>query len=107
MRFSGYAQTMSVGHTEVRAMSVSYSGELAYELHVPNEHLYLVWRTLYDATSGDYGYRVQKNVAFAFVEPALAETGQRLAVGILAAQYGAEVVPLCQYDPNNTRLRGL
>ena len=43
------ARKMFVGYGEVLAMSVSFSGELAYELHVPNEQLYLVWRTLMQA----------------------------------------------------------
>ncbi len=40
---------MFIGHAEVVAMSVSFSGELAYELHVPNEQLYLVWKILKEA----------------------------------------------------------
>lgn len=40
------ARPMFIGHAEVLAMAVSFSGELAYELHVPNEQLYLVWRIL-------------------------------------------------------------
>ena len=47
------AKPMFVGHAEVMAMNVSYSGELAYELHVPNEQLYLVWQTLH-AAGGDF-----------------------------------------------------
>jgi len=43
------AKSMFIGHAEVVAMSVSFSGELAYELHVPNEQLYLVWQILHDA----------------------------------------------------------
>ena len=39
-------QPMFIGHAEVTAMSVSFSGELAYELHLPNEQLYLVWQIL-------------------------------------------------------------
>jgi dimethylglycine dehydrogenase len=31
------SRQMFIGHAEVTAMSVSFSGELAYELHVPNE----------------------------------------------------------------------
>lgn len=51
------AQSMFVGHAEVVAMSVSFSGELAYELHVPNEQLYLVWQTLNTAGKAfDLGY---------------------------------------------------
>ena len=38
-----------IGHAEVVAMTVSFSGELAYELHVPNEQLYLVWQILNQA----------------------------------------------------------
>jgi len=43
------ARPMFVGHAEVIAMTVSFSGELAYELHVPNEQLYLVWKILSEA----------------------------------------------------------
>ena len=43
------ARPMFIGHAEVVAMSVSFSGELAYELHVPNEQLYLVWKILNQA----------------------------------------------------------
>jgi dimethylglycine dehydrogenase len=40
---------MFIGHAEVVTMNVSFSGELAYELHVPNEQLYLVWKILNEA----------------------------------------------------------
>ena len=48
------AKQMFIGHAEVMAMSVSFSGELAYELHVPNEQLYLVCTILNDAGT-DFG----------------------------------------------------
>ncbi len=38
-----------IGHAEAVAMSVSFSGELAWELHVPNEQLWLAYRTLTEA----------------------------------------------------------
>lgn len=47
-------RSMFIGHAEVLAMSVSYSGELAYELHVPNAQLGLVWRLLREAGE-DFG----------------------------------------------------
>jgi dimethylglycine dehydrogenase len=51
------ARSMFIGHAEVIAMSVSFSGELAYELHVPNEQLYLVWQIISDAgREFDLGY---------------------------------------------------
>ena len=40
---------MMLGHAEVTAMSVSFSGEHAYELHVPNEQLYLTWKLINEA----------------------------------------------------------
>lgn len=40
---------MTLAHAEVTAMSVSFSGEHAYELHIPNEQLYLVWKLLNEA----------------------------------------------------------
>ncbi|MDC0948603.1 FAD-dependent oxidoreductase [Gammaproteobacteria bacterium] len=38
------ARTIQIGQVEVLAMSVSFSGELAWELHVPNAQLLLLWR---------------------------------------------------------------
>jgi dimethylglycine dehydrogenase len=43
------AKNMFIGHASVLAMSVSFSGELAYELHVANDQLYLVWNILENA----------------------------------------------------------
>ncbi len=51
------AKPMFIGHAEGIAMAVSFSGELAYELHVPNEQLYLVWQILNGAGAEfDLGY---------------------------------------------------
>lgn len=38
-----------IGNAEAVAMSVSFSGELAWELHIPNEQLQLAFETLRDA----------------------------------------------------------
>ncbi|MFT5218619.1 MAG: dimethylglycine dehydrogenase [Planctomycetota bacterium] len=46
------AKTMLIGHVELTAMNVSFSGERAYELHVPNEQLYLLWQILNQAGVG-------------------------------------------------------
>jgi len=192
-------RSMFIGHAEVAAMNVSFSGELAYELHVPNEQLYLVWKLLNEAgmdfslgyfglyatesmrlekgylhwkadlivehnpfearldrfvkldkpdfigkqalleqvergprkllvsmtvdcdiaaahggdpvfvddqqvgsvTSAGYGHRVGRNIAFAYVEPACAEIGTRLSLGILGERYDAEVVQPVLYDAEN------
>jgi dimethylglycine dehydrogenase len=197
------ARSMFIGHAEVIAMSVSFSGELAYELHIPNEQLYLVWSILNEAgkayklgyfglyatesmrlekgyrhwkadliiehnpmesrlerfvdlqkadfigksalleqiargprkrfvhmtvdcdiaaahagdpvfagdqqvgsiTSGGYGFRTAKNIAYAFVDPARAQIGTRLGIGILGERYTAEVVEPVLYDAENRLVR--
>ena len=197
------ARHMFIGHAQVLAMSVSFSGELAYELHVPNEQLYLVWTLLNEAgkgfdlgyfglyatesmrlekgfrhwkadliyeynpvdsglerfvklekdefvgkqallaqlankpasrfvtltvdcdiasahsgdpvysgdgqvgtvTSGGYGFRVGKNIAYAFVDARYADIGRRLSVGIIGDRYQAMVVEPALYDPENKRVK--
>ena len=37
---------VTVGHVSAHAMAVSFSGELAFEIHLPVEQLYLAWRIL-------------------------------------------------------------
>lgn len=196
-------QRVFIGHAEAIAMSVSFSGESAFELHVPNEQLYLLWSTLEKAgtsfnlgyfglyateamrlekgyrhwksdliyefnpvesgldrfvdfeksdfigkqallnqiengprkqfvslvvecasapahggdpvlnegqqvgtvTSGGYGYRVEKNIAYAFIDPQFAVEGYELSIGILGEQFAASIVDPQLYDPNNTRVR--
>ena len=194
---------MTLGHASVVAMSVSFSGELAYELHIPNEQLYLVWTLLNDAgkkfglsrfglyatesmrmekgyrhwkadliyernpiesglerfvdlnkedfigkqallkeiergaqksfaclvvdcdigaahagdsiydgqtlvgsvTSGGYGHRVKKNIAFAFVNPECTALDTALEIEILGTRYQALVSTICLYDENNNHVR--
>ena len=43
------AKPITIGHARVLAMGVSFSGELAFELHIPNESLYLAWTLLMEA----------------------------------------------------------
>ena len=185
-----------LAHAQFFAMSISFSGELSYELHVPNEQLYLVWQLIQNAdekfnlgkfglyatesmrmekgyrhwkadliyernpiesgldrfvdldkpgfvgkaallkeiergpikqfvtlfidsdiapahsgdsvykadaligtvTSGAYGHRVKKNIAYAFIEPAHCEEGTTLQIEILGIKYSATISPECSYD---------
>ncbi|MCP4010336.1 MAG: FAD-dependent oxidoreductase [Proteobacteria bacterium] len=196
-------KTVTLGHAQMLAMSVSFSGELAYELHIPNEQLYLTWKILSDAgqafnlslfglyatesmrlekgyrhwkadliyefnpmesalerfvnldkasfvgkqallaeiergprkqfvcmtidceiaaahmgdpvfhkneligsiTSGAYGHRVRKNIAFAFIEPAFSAVGTTLEVQILGEKYLAQITDFGLYDPENKLVR--
>jgi dimethylglycine dehydrogenase len=55
-------------------------------------------------TSGGYGHRVQKNIAFAYVGRDHTKIGTKLKIGILGEFYQAEVVAPCLYDPQNKRV---
>ncbi len=198
-----HARFVQFGAIELLAMRVSYSGELAYELHVPNEYLisiyqllmesgeclelvqfglyaaesmrlekgYLHWKLdlLYEfnpieaglerfvridrddfvgkeelhkavnqeaqkrlvvmsvdcshapahsgdpvscdgkivgsVTSGGYGFRVQKNIAYAYLDSNFADTETELQIGILGELHSAQVGHSCLYDPRNLRLK--
>ena len=196
------ARQVFIGHHEALAMSVSFSGELAYELHIPNAFLLGAYMTIVAAgeefglahfgllatesmrleksyrhwkadlitefnpfesgldrfvrmdkdfigkdallamkkapprrsfvtmeihskeapahpgdsvlkdgklvgtiSSAAWGYRVGKNLAMAFVDPALASAGSKLEVQFLGSTFAATVVSECQYDPTNCRMR--
>jgi len=185
-----------LAHAGLIAMSISFSGELSYELHVPNEQLYLVWQVIQNAgkdfnlskfglyatesmrmekgyrhwkadliyernpiesgldrfvdleksdfigkaallkeiergpvkqfvtlvvncdiapahggdsvyhgdaligtvTSGGYGHRVKKNLAYAFIDPSHCKENTSLQIEILGKKYTAIVSPECAYD---------
>jgi len=57
------------------------------------------------ATSGAFGWRVQKSLALGMVRPDLGEVGQKLEIKVLGRCYKAIVVPETPFDPNNVRLK--
>ena len=56
-------------------------------------------------TSGGWGHRTGRNIAFGYVEPAHAAEGTRLEVEIIGERVNATVVADCLYDPGNQRVR--
>ena len=56
-------------------------------------------------TSGGFGHRIHKNIAYAFVSPELVELGTELELNILGTRYKAVVTPTCLYDPTNERVK--
>jgi dimethylglycine dehydrogenase len=56
-------------------------------------------------TSGAFGHAVGRSLAFAYVEPALADPGQALEVLVLGERRPAEVLSRPAWDPDNTRPR--
>lgn len=57
------------------------------------------------STSGGYGFRLDRALALAMVDPALAAPGTALEIDILGRRHPALVVPESPYDPENARLR--
>ncbi len=49
-------------------------------------------------TSGDWGHRVAQNLAYAFVDPSLAE-GATLTIDVLGEHVPAKIIPAGPYDP--------
>jgi dimethylglycine dehydrogenase len=61
----------------------------------------LVGRT----TSGGFGWRLQKSLALALVQPDAAAPGTELTVTILGTPHSATVIEESPFDPQNARLR--
>jgi dimethylglycine dehydrogenase len=70
-----------------------------------NEPIYDGDRIVGVSTSGGYGHAVGKTLAFAYVEPGLAEPGTTVEIEILGERRRAQVLAEPAYDPQNERLR--
>jgi len=57
------------------------------------------------ATSGGYGFRLNKSLALAMVRPELAAVGTELMIDVLDQCLRATVIEESPYDPENQRLR--
>ena len=57
-------------------------------------------------TSGGYGHRVGKNLAYAFVDPSFADDGNEMLLDLCGALIPASVIPQSPYDPEFKRMRG-
>jgi dimethylglycine dehydrogenase len=70
------------------------------------EAVLLADRCIGVVTSGAYGHRVKKSLAFACVDPEFAAPGSRFDVLIQGERRGAAVLPAAAFDPQNSRMRG-
>jgi 4-methylaminobutanoate oxidase (formaldehyde-forming) len=57
-------------------------------------------------TSGGYGHRVEKSIAYAYL-PAATEVGDRVEIMVFGEWIGAEVTREPLYDPQNERVTGV
>ncbi|MEM7598930.1 MAG: FAD-dependent oxidoreductase [Pseudomonadota bacterium] len=56
-------------------------------------------------TSGEFGHRVGKNLAYAFVIPELSEVGTEVEIDILGTLSAATVIQPSPYDPDMARVK--
>jgi dimethylglycine dehydrogenase len=56
-------------------------------------------------SSGGYGHRVQKSIAFGYVPPEYAKPGTTLDVEVLGRKRSAQVAAMPLYDPKNERMK--
>jgi len=57
-------------------------------------------------TSGDWGHRIGKNLAYAFVDVDVSEIGCTMELDLCGDMIGAEVIAFGPYDPSFSLLRG-
>lgn len=56
-------------------------------------------------TSGDWGHRLGKNLAYAFMKPDLATPGNKVAIDVLGEEVAATVIETGPYDPGYERIK--
>ncbi len=70
-----------------------------------NEPVYSNGKVVGLTTSGAYGFAVKKSLAFAYVEPKLAQAGNEFDILLLGERHRARIIPEPIWDPRNERLR--
>ncbi len=62
-------------------------------------------RVIGTVTSADWGHRLRKNLAYAYVDPAFEAEGTSVHVDVVGVPQPAKVVARGQYDPANLRVK--
>ena len=70
-----------------------------------NEPVYHNNKIVGVVTSGGYGFRTNKSLAFAYVNSDLANEGTEFLIGIQGQKRKAKVVGYPLYDPENKKLK--
>ncbi len=70
-----------------------------------NNPIYADDKVIGRATGGNFGFRVNKSLALAMVNPAHSEVGTKLKIDILGDMFDVTVIPESPYDPENQKLR--
>ncbi len=70
-----------------------------------NEPVYFDDKKVGLTTSGAYGFRVKKSLAFAYVKPEYAKIGNKLFIEIQGEKIKAKIINEPAFDKNNDRLK--
>ena len=70
-----------------------------------NNPIYADGKVIGRATGGNFGFRVNKSLALAMVNPAHSDVGTKLKIDILGDMFDVTVIPESPYDPDNQKLR--
>lgn len=70
-----------------------------------NEPVYFQDKKIGLTTSGAYGFRVKKSLAFAYVEASLDKLGNEFFIDIQGDKIKARIIQEPAFDPNNERLK--
>ena len=71
-----------------------------------NEPVYRNGKVVGLTTSGGYGFAVRKSLAFAYVDPKLARTGEAFEILLLGERKRARIIAEPAWDGTNARLKG-
>ena len=72
---------------------------------IGNEPVYYQNRIVGVVTSGAFGFRVNKSLAFAYVEAEIAKKTKEFDIQILGLKRKAKVLEEAAYDPDNDKLK--
>jgi dimethylglycine dehydrogenase len=103
--FIGKAASLSLKQRGPRMTLVYLDVENTDSDCVGNEAVYHKGKVVGVTTSGAYGHKVQKSLAFAYVSPELAELGTELDIMMFTELRKARVIAESIWDPENLRLR--
>ncbi len=59
------------------------------------------------ATSGGFGWRINKSIVLAMVEKKFSDIGQKLDISILGKKYSIEIIEDSPYDNSNSKLKDI
>ena len=70
-----------------------------------NNPIYINEKLIGRATSGGFGFRLNKSIALAMIDPNFNVLGQKLEINILGKNYECVVINESPYDPENQKIR--